>query len=63
MQTKTFKITSLCHATVLGKNRGLEVYYQGEVISRYPSISNCGGLKNTLELAKKEAYQQVNHSR
>lgn len=63
MKTRKFKLTSLCYGVVLGKNRGLEVYYKGNVISRYPSISNCGGLKNTLELAKKEAYQQVNHSK
>ena len=63
MKTKTFKLTSLCHAKVLGKNRGLEVYYQDDVISRYPSVSRCGGLKATLELAKKDAYLVINHSK
>ena len=63
MKTKTFKVTSLCYAKVLGKNRGLEVYYKGDVISRYPSISKCGGLKATLELAKKDAYKSINHSK
>lgn len=61
MKTKTFKLTSLCHAKVLGNNRGLEVYYKGDVISRFPSISRAGGLKATLAKAKKEAYKQVNH--
>lgn len=61
MKTKTFKLTSLCDGVVIGKNRSLEVHYQGEVISRYPSISRSGGLKATLAKAKKEAYQQVNH--
>ena len=63
MKTKTFKLTSLCYAKVLGKNRGLEVYYKDEVISRYPSISECGGLKATLQKAKKDAYLEVNHSK
>lgn len=61
MKTRKFKLTSLCYAKVLGKNRGLEVYYRDELISRYPSISNCGGLKATLELARKDAYLEVNH--
>ena len=61
MKTKKFKVTSLCYAIVLGNNRGLELYYRDILISRYPSISNCGGLKLTLEKAKKEAYKQVNH--
>lgn len=63
MRTKTFKLTSLCYGVVLGNNRSLEVYYKGNVISRYPSISRCGGLKSTLELAKKEAFKIINHSR
>lgn len=61
MRTKRFKLTSLCHAKVLGNNRALELYYKDEVISYYPSISRCGGLKATLKTAKKEAYQLVNH--
>jgi len=63
MKTNKFKVTSLCYAKVLGKNRGLEVYYRDELISRYPSISKCGGLKATLELAKKDAYKSINHSK
>lgn len=63
MKTRKFKLTSLCYAKVLGKNRALEVYYKGDVISRYPSVSRCGGLKATLELAKKEAFAIVNHSK
>ena len=63
MKTKVFNLTSLCYGVVLGKNRGLEVYYRDELISRYPSISNCGGLKATLELARKDAYKSINHSR
>ena len=63
MRTKTFKLTSLCYCVVLGKNRALEVYYKGDVIRRYPSISNCGGLKATLKEAKKDAYLEVNHSK
>ena len=61
MKTRKFKLTSLCYAKVLGKNRGLEVYYRDELISRYPSM--CGGLKTTLELARKEAFAIVNHSK
>ena len=63
MKTKKFKLTSLCYGVVLGKNRGLEVYYRDELISRYPSMSRCGGLKTTLELARKEAFAIVNHSK
>lgn len=61
MKTKTFKLTSLCYGVVLGNNRALEVYYKGNVIRRYPSIARCGGLKQTLKIAKKEAYKQVRH--
>lgn len=63
MKTNKFQVTSLCYAKVLGNNRALELYYKGDIISRYPSISRFGGLKATLAKAKKEAYQQVNHSR
>lgn len=63
MKTKVFKLTSLCYGVVKGKNRGLEVYYRDELISRYPSIARCGGLKATLKLAKKDAYLEVNHSK
>ena len=63
MKTNKFKITSLCHAIVLGNNRALELYCGNKLISRYPSISKCGGLKNTLQKAKKDAYKSVNHSR
>ena len=62
MKTKKFKMSRRCYAKVLGKNRGLEVYYKGDVISRYPSMSRCGGLKATLELARKESYKIINHS-
>lgn len=63
MKTKKIQVTSLCYAIVLGNNRGLELYYRNELISRYPSISNFGGLKSIIAEAKKEAYQEVNHSR
>ena len=61
MKTKTFKLTSLCYGVVLGNNRALKLYYKGEVIGYFPSVSRCGGLKATLELAKKVAFQRVNH--
>lgn len=63
MKTRKFRLTSLCYGVVKGKNRGLEVYYRDELISRYRSISKCGGLKATLELAKKDAYKSINHSK
>lgn len=61
MKTKIFKLTSLCHAKVLGNNRALAIYYKGDIVSYYPSISRCGGLKATLKTAKIDAYKRVNH--
>ena len=63
MKNNKFQVTSLCYAIVLGNNRALELYCKGEVISYYPSISRIGGLKATLELARKEAYKLVSHSK
>ena len=62
MKTNKFKVTSLCHAIVTGNNRALRLYYKGEVI-RYYRIGRNGGLKATLELARKDAYKSVNHSK
>lgn len=58
---KEFRVTSLCNAIVINNNRALELYYRGERI-RYYRIRCNGGLKSTLEKARKYAYKQVNHS-
>lgn len=61
MKTDMFKITSLCHAVVLGNNRGLDIYYKGDIVARIPSIARCGGLKSALKEARMLAYKRVNH--